>query len=142
MKKIKLFEDFADDTLSKIKDPTQPEMLKDLLGSKDRWTGRIIQYAVYFEPMGIFQALNAAKEWLNKEGYASGSMYMNYPIIFKKDSGGNCSVTTKHGEQRPVIITKWDRISPAQFQQFDGLLEPVDDFREGGVRVIFYEFPE
>lgn len=142
MKRLKVFEDFGDETLSKIKNPTQPEVLKDLLGSKDKWTGRIIQYAVYFEPTGTFSALNTAKEWLNKEGYASGSMYMNYPIIFKKDSGGNCSVTTKWGEQRPVAITKWDRISPAQFQQFDGVLEPVDEFREGGVRVIFYVFPD
>lgn len=142
MNRIKLFEDFAEETLSKIKDPSQPEIIKDLFGSKDKWTGRIIQYAVYFEPTGTFGAIDSARKWLKEEGYVCGSMYMSYPIVFKKDSGGDNIITTKWGEERPVSITKWDRISPPQYPQFDGILEPVDDFREGGVRVLFYVFPE
>ena len=139
-----------------------PQMEDKLWGIKDQ----LIQYAKYFPSHGTFTAIGDAKKYLESEGYTSGSMYMDYPIGFIKngkfgydesdpiqtmDSSGNIipdnmppstMITTKHGEQRPMSITKWDRLGPEQHDMLDGVILLDGGGREGDAYVLFFVFPE
>ena len=136
-----------------------PQMEDKLWGIKDKQ----IQYAKFFPSRGTFTAVGDAEKYLKNEGYTKGSMYMDYPIGFIKngkfgvdtssyevaDSAGNIStktmnstlMPTKHGEQRPMSITKWDRLGPEQHDMLDGVILS-EDFREGDCYVVFFVFPE
>lgn len=115
-------------------------------------SNRIIKYSKYFEYNGVsFNAIHDAKEYLKEEGYENGSMYMSYPIPFMKmgktgvDERGSTIITTKHGEKRPLVITKYDRLSKENWDDMDGaiLADPNDpDFRDGNVYVIFFNLPD
>lgn len=118
MEYLKTFENY---------DMKQPEQLMDIVGDKDVNTNRQIQYAVYFEPDGTFGAITNARTWLKKQGdYVIGSMYYDKPIGFKKGTG---------------YIAKWKGISPSEWKDLDGILVS-DDFKEGGVKILFFVFPE
>lgn len=105
----------------------QPEQLKELFGGKDVNTNRQIQFAVYFEPDGTFGAITNARTWLKSEGeYAVGSMCGDEPIGFAKGVG---------------YIAKWTNLSPMDWKELDGVFVS-DDFREGGVKILFFVFPE
>ena len=126
---------------------------------------KVIQYAKFFPSRGTFTASGDAEKWLKEEGYSKGSMYMDYPMGFIKngkfgydnnddyqtyDTQGNLVpnnmppsslIKTKHGEERAMIITKWDRLGPEQHDMLDGVVLS-DDFREGDAYVVFFTFPE
>lgn len=105
----------------------EPKQLTELFGNKDVNTGRQIQFAVYFEPDGTFGAITNARTWLKLEGdYVIGSMQGDAPIGFARGVG---------------YIAKWRNINPSEWKELDGVLIS-DDFREGGVKVLFFVFPE
>lgn len=113
---------------------------------------KVIAYAKFFDGKGeSFEAIGNAGTYLNSEGYDKGSMFMDYPIAFVKkgklpmDDDGTTIITTKHGEERPLVITKFDRLSPSNWNEMDGAILPDPenpDFRDGNVFLVFFEFPE
>ena len=113
---------------------------------------KVITYAKYFDGENeSFRAMGKAESYLESEGYDHGSMYMDYPIAFMKkgktgvNDRGNTMIITKHGEERPLIITKFDRLSNENWNQMDGVILPDPknpDFRDGNVFLVFFEFPE
>ncbi len=116
MKHLKVFENHK-----------QPEQLTDLFGSRESKTGRRIQYAVYFEPSGTFGAITDARTWLKNEGeYVVGSMCGPEPLGFSKSV---------------EYVSKWRNMSPVDWKKLDGVIIS-DDFREGGVKILFFVFPE
>jgi len=117
MKHLKLFENHN----------KEPEQLTELFGKREEKTGRRIQYAVYFKPSGTFGAINNARTWLKEQGdYVIGSMGGGDPIGFSKDV---------------EYISKWVNIAPVEYKSLDGVFIS-DDFREGGVKILFFVFPE
>lgn len=115
---MKTFENY------KLKEPKQ---LPELVGDKDINTNRQIQFAFYFEPDGTFGAITNARTWLKEQGdYTIGSMYFDKPIGFAKGMSH---------------ITKWKGVSPSEWKDLDGILVS-DDFRESGVKILFFVFPE
>lgn len=108
---------------------------------------KIIAYAKFFEKGDDFDAVNKAKRYLDSEGFDVGSMYMDYPIAFmiKGKTGtsddGTTMIQTKHGEPRPLIITKYDRLNRENWDVMDGALIS-NDFRNGDVYAIFFNFPD
>lgn len=110
---------------------------------------KVIQYAKKFEPEPEkdFDAIRKAEDYLRENGYDKGSMYFSYPIPFMIkgktgiDDDGTTLITTKHGEIRPLVITKFDRLSMSNWDDMDGAIIS-DDFRNGTVYLIFFNFPE
>jgi hypothetical protein len=112
---------------------------------------KVIAYSKFFEGDGSsFSAIGDAESYLRKEGYDNGSMYMDYPIAFMRagktgvNDNGSSMITTKHGEERALVITKYDRLSRENWDEMDGaiLVDPENpDFRDGNVYVIFFNFP-
>lgn len=104
----------------------EPKQLKEIFGDKEPTTGRQIQFALWFEPAGTFGAINDARQWLKNEGYEIGSMQGDAPIGFAKGVS---------------YIAKWRNISPNEWKYLDGVLIS-EDFREGGVKILFFVFPD
>lgn len=117
MEHLKTFENY---------NSTEPEQLKELIGSRDENTGRQVQYAVYFKPSGTFDSITKAREWLKNKGYVIGSICGDKPIGFSRGVD---------------YIAKWINITPIEWKKLDGILIS-DDFREGDVKVLFFVFPE
>jgi len=154
------------DTLNQVIGKTVGQAFPDM---KDKLWGiddKTITYAKEFKSSGTFTAIHDAEKYLESEGYAKGSMYMDYPIGFIKngkfgyddpndypqtvDSSGNVIpnefppsslMPTKHGEQRPMSMTKWDRLGSQQHDMLDGVILSRD-FREGDAYVVFFVFPD
>jgi hypothetical protein len=113
---------------------------------------KVIAFSKFFEGDGSsFSAIGDAKSYLNNEGYDNGSMMMDYPIAFMKkgktgvDDSGSTMIMTRYGEERPLVITKFDRLGKDNWNDMDGVLlvDPENpDFRNGNVYVIFFNFPE
>lgn len=111
-----------------------------------------IAYSKFFEGDGSsFSAISKAEKYLRDEGYDKGSMMMDYPIAFmmKGKTGvsdeGSTMIITNRGEERPLVITKYDRLGKKNWDEMDGVLlvDPENpDFRDGNVYVIFFNFPE
>jgi hypothetical protein len=110
-------------------------------------SNRIIVYSKFFPATETFDAVGNARKYLKEEGYENGSMYMNYPIPFMLrgktgiDEDGDTIITTKHGEERPLIITKFDRLGKKNWEEMDGVIIS-EDFRNGDVYLLFFNFPE
>jgi hypothetical protein len=113
---------------------------------------KVITYSKFFEGDGSsFSAISHAEKYLDDEGYDKGSMQMDYPIAFVEkgktgvDDDGSTMIITKYGEERPLVITKYDRLSRENWDEMDGamLVDPENpDFRDGNVYVIFFNFPD
>jgi hypothetical protein len=61
------------------------------------------------------------------------------------DDSGSTMIMTRYGEERPLVITKFDRLGKDNWNDMDGVLlvDPENpDFRNGNVYVIFFNFPE
>lgn len=110
-------------------------------------SNRIIVYSKLFTPTETFDAIGNARKYLKEEGYDYGSMYMDYPIPFMLrgktgiDEEGYTIITTKNGEEKPLIITKFDRLGKKNWEEMDGVIIS-EDFRDGDVYVLFFNFPE
>lgn len=127
----------------------------DVFGSikgVDIISDKVIAYSKFFEGDGeSFTAIGNAENYLESEGYDKGSMYMDYPIAFVEkgktgvDDDGSTMIITKYGEERPLVITKYDRLSGKNWDEMDGaiLVDPENpDFRGGNTYVIFFNFPD
>ena len=127
----------------------------DVFGSikgVNKISDKVIAYSKFFEGDGeSFTAIGNAEDYLKSEGYDKGSMYMDYPIAFVEkgktgvDDDGSTMITTKHGEERPLVITKYDRLSRENWDEMDGaiLVDPENpEFRDGNTYVIFFNFPD
>jgi hypothetical protein len=111
---------------------------------------KVIAYSKFFERGGDFDAIGKARDYLKSEGYEYGSMYMDYPIAFMKMgktgiTDDNKKPTTllklSSGEERPLVITKFDRLWSADWDNMDGAIIS-NDMRNGDVYVIFFNFPD
>ena len=112
---------------------------------------KVITYSKFFEGDGnSFSAFGKAQSFLSLDDYVMGSMQMDYPIPFVEygktaiSDSGAAIITTKYGEERPLVITKYDRLSKENWDEMDGAILPDPeniDFRDGNVYVIFFNFP-
>jgi hypothetical protein len=112
MKYIRLFENYKDES----------KEISELIGTKDPNTGREIKFAVEFYPDGTFGAISKASSWLKGEGYVVGTMCGHEPIGIARDVG---------------YIAKWINLDYSDKKLLDGIIIS-DDFREGGVKVLFF----
>ena len=113
---------------------------------------KLIAYYKFFQNNGgSFDAFYNAQSYLEDEGYVSGSMMMGYPIPFMMkgktgvNDSGSTIIITKFGEERPLSITKFDRLSGKNWDDMDGVILPDpknSNFRDNNVYVIFFNFPE
>lgn len=150
-----LKEAFGDDVVNQLGNPDEPILRKDLMGKTPAEiqasnpelqlnTAKIInkpvQYAVEFKPTEDFRAIHLADKFLKDEGYVHGSMSMDMPMIVVKGDG-DTEVMTRYKEERPVVITKWDRLSPSEYDQLDGIIVTDEEgFRDGGVVVLLFNY--
>ena len=72
-----------------------------------------------FDQTADFAAVNAARNWLQEQGYSYGSMCMDMPIGILKGSW---------------VIAKWKNLTAKERKQLDGQLVSRD-FRNGPVVV-------
>lgn len=120
------------------------EIFKDIPGI-NMISDKVITYVKVFENDGEFSAYSKSSEYLKNEGYDKGSMYMNYPIPFMEkgksiNDSGDTIIKTKHGEERPLVITKYDRLNSDNWNEMDGVLLSKN-FRYDDVFVVFFNFP-
>jgi hypothetical protein len=83
-----------------------------------------------------FEALHKAGQFLAKRGYVVCSMEGDLPIAFFHQSHGK-NIIDRHGEERPISITKWTRLSQEEPMNIAGAILS-DDFRDGSVEVVFF----
>jgi hypothetical protein len=150
-----LKEAFGDDVVNQLGDPDKPIVRKDLVGktpaeiqaanpelqfSNAKMINRPVQYAVEFKPTEDFRAIHLADKFLKDEGYVHGSMNRDMPMIVVRGDG-DTEIKTSYGEERFVVITKWDRLSPNQYDQLDGIIvTDKEGFRDGGVFVLLFNY--
>ena len=72
---------------------------------------------IEFNQTGDFSAVNAARKWLQEQGYSYGSMCMDMPIGILKGSW---------------CIAKWRNLTMKERKQLDGQMVS-SDFRDGPV---------
>jgi len=89
----------------------------------DTHTGRVIVDAFTFEPDGTFGAFSKAARIISEMGYTVGSMCRDEPIGFADVE----------------YIGKWNTIKRNEHSRLIGIIIPLPEFREGGVRVIFFK---
>jgi hypothetical protein len=122
------------------------EIFKDIPGI-NMISDKVITYVKVFENDEEFSAYSKSSEHLKNEGYDKGSMYMNYPIPFMEkgktgiSNSGDTMIITKHGEQRPLVITKYDRLNSDNWNEMDGVLLSKN-FRYDDVFIVFFNFPQ
>jgi hypothetical protein len=108
---------------------------------------KVITYVRVFETDKEFSGYNDASDYIKDEGYTKGSMYMNYPIPFMlngkngTNESGDTIITTKNGEERPLVITKYDRLNRDNWDEMDGAILSKN-FRYDNVFVVFFNFPK
>ena len=136
------------------------ESVYEILGKKvsdffdgpgtNRIDNEVIKYAKFFKGDGSFSAFYSAKEYLNSEGYESGSMQRNYPIAFikknklKTDVRGNTIIDTKYENDRPFIISKFENLTNDNLKNIDGIILPItgENGDEKSMLVLFFVFPD
>ena len=150
-----LKEAFGDDVVNQLGNPDEPTLRKDLMGKTPaeiqasnpelklntaKMINKPVQYAVEFKPTEDFRAIHLADKFLKDEGYVHGSMNMDMPMIIVKGDG-DTEIMTRYKEERPVVITKWDRLSPSEYEQLDGVIVTDEEgFRDGGVVVLLFNY--
>ena len=92
----------------------------------EEYLGRPVVHEVSFPAGGTFDAIGKAEDFLKDLGYARGSMSGGDPIGFA---------------QGVDYIAKWYNIPKEDRARLDGVIIPEHDFREGGVRVLFFTPP-
>jgi hypothetical protein len=93
----------------------------------DTYLGRPLLHEVSFPASGTFSAIGKAEEYLRDLGYTKGSMSQQEPI------------GVAHGVD---YIAKWYNIPREDKDKLDGVIIPEPDFREGGVRILFFTPPK
>ena len=116
MKNITTFESFVNESA----DPNK-------YGRKhETYLNRPVVHEVSFPAGGTFDAIGKAEEYLKDLGYTRGSMSRDEPIGFA---------------QGVDYIAKWYNIPREDKAKLDGVIIPEPEFREGGVRSLFFTPP-
>ena len=89
---------------------------------------RQILYTEHFPASGTFQAYYTAEAYLKDMGYITGSMERQSPIGFAPRS--ECD-----------YISKWSNMDSPDRLRLHGVMLPDQNFREGGVVIVFFEAP-
>jgi hypothetical protein len=90
--------------------------------------GRKVLWSKSFPANGTFQAFYDASGFLKELGYQVGSMCRNEPIGFADNDVYD-------------YVAKWYNIDVSDRLKLDGVMIS-DDFREGGVEVLFMMTPK
>ena len=151
-----LKEAFGDDVVNQLGDPDKPTVRKDLVGKTPAeiksaypelklntatMIKKPVQFAVEFKPTEDFRAIHLADKFLKDEGYVHGSMNMDMPMLVVRGDGDTEVRTRYQGEERAAVITKWDRLSPNEYDQLDGVIVTDEEgFRDGGVVVLLFNY--
>jgi hypothetical protein len=93
----------------------------------ETYLGRPVLHEVSFPASGTFSAIGKAQDYLRDLDYAIGSMSSSEPIGFA------------HGVD---YIAKWYNIGKEDRAKLDGVIIPEPEFREGGVRILFFTPPK
>ena len=117
MKNIIPFDSFVNES---VEDPNKYER------KYDEYLGRPVVHEVSFPAGGTFDAIGKAEDYLKDLGYARGSMSRDEPIGFA---------------QGVDYIAKWYNIGREDRARLDGVIIPEPEFREGGVRILFFTPP-
>lgn len=117
MKNIATFESFINESME---DPNKYER------KHETYLNRPVVHEVSFPASGTFSAIGKAEEYLKDLGYARGSMSRDEPIGFA---------------QGVDYIAKWYNIGKEDKAKLDGVIIPEPEFREGGVRILFFTPP-
>ena len=117
MKNITTFENFVNESME---DPNKYER------KHETYLNRPVVHEVSFPASGTFSAIGKAEEYLKDLGYARGSMSRDEPIGFA---------------QGVDYIAKWYNIGKEDKAKLDGVIIPEPEFREGGVRILFFTPP-
>lgn len=97
---------------------------EDLAGKE--FEGRKAVMVLDIPPCGTFKSIYRAEDFLKDLGYRTGSMCRQEPIGFAY----KCD-----------YVAKWYNLSKEDKNSLDGILLPLDEFREGGVRIVFFNQP-
>jgi hypothetical protein len=97
---------------------------QDLIGQE--FAGRRASCVIEIPPSGTFQAFYEAEALVKELGYGVGSMCSSEPIGFA------------HGYD---YIAKWYNLDSEDKNRLDGLLLHDGGFREGGVKIVFFNQP-
>ncbi len=89
---------------------------------------REILHTETFPPAGTFSAFYSAEKRLKELGYVTGSMCRTEPIGF-----ADADVVG--------YVSKWYNINREDKGKLDGVMAS-DDFREGGVTIVFFTPPK
>ena len=89
---------------------------------------RQVLYTEYVPADGTFQAFYTAEALLKEMGYIVGSMERQYPIGFAPKADWS-------------YISKWSNMSSEERLLLHGVMLPDQNFREGGVVIVFFEAP-
>jgi hypothetical protein len=68
-------------------------------------------------------------------------MNMDMPMLVVRGDSDTEVRTRYQGEERAAVITKWDRLSPNEYDQLDGVIVTDEEgFRDGGVFVLLFNY--
>ena len=91
--------------------------------------GKTVLESLTFEAgKETFEAFRKAEEFLQETGYVTGSMCGDEPIGFAKES--------EYG-----YVAKWWNITTSDRKNLSGVMVPIKEFRDGSVRIDFFEHP-
>jgi len=90
--------------------------------------GKTVVESLTFEASGRFKAVSAAEKYLKESGYVVGSMCCDEPIGFAPSD-------------QYQYISKWWGIAIKEREKLHGVIVPLPEFREGGVRIEFFVRP-
>jgi len=94
----------------------------------ETYLDREILHTETFPPAGTFSAFYSAEKRLKELGYVTGSMCRTEPIGF-----ADADVVS--------YVAKWYNIDKEDKGKLDGVMAS-DDFREGGVTIVFFTPPK
>lgn len=97
---------------------------KDLIGQE--FQGRKASRVIEINNEGTFQSFYAAEALVKELGYQVGSMCRDEPIGFALGYD---------------YVAKWYNLDQEDKSRLDGLLLQDGGFREGGVKVVFFNQP-
>lgn len=97
---------------------------EDLIGQE--FQGRKASRVIEIHNVGTFQSFYAAEALVKELGYEVGSMCADQPIGFALGYD---------------YVAKWYNLSQENKNSLDGILLHDGGFREGGVRIVFFNQP-
>lgn len=98
------------------------EKVREKLNNHHLGNREVIRF-IHFKNTGEdFSAIRLAKEQLDRMGFTHGSMCEDEPIAFAKEF---------------MYVAKWKKIATSEYDKIDGVILPLDNFREGDAIILF-----